>query len=52
MASIAFSALSIVKAVFDLNIYPLVREYETCCNTYKLSLHLLFRCSVLPQLSI
>ena len=31
------------QAQFDLNIYPLVREYEVCCNTYKLSLHLLFR---------
>ena len=35
MASIIFSLLSIVKAVFDLNIYPLVRQYETCQQTVR-----------------
>ena len=35
MASIIFSVLSIVKAVFDLNIYPLVRGYETSSRTVR-----------------
>ena len=35
MASIIFSLLSIIKAVFDLNIYPLVRQYETCQQTVR-----------------
>ena len=35
MASVIFSVLSIIKAVFDLNIYPLVREYQTCSNTFR-----------------
>ena len=64
MASMLFSTLSIIKvpptiplvtpppqAQFDLNIYPLVREYELCCTTYRLSLHLLLRWpSPLPML--
>jgi len=33
MASVIFSILSIMKALFDLNIYPLVREYETSSRT-------------------
>ena len=37
MASVLFSVLSIVKAVFDLNIYPLVREYETSATTVRMS---------------
>ena len=35
MASVIFSVLSIIKAVFDLNIYPLVREYQTCSKTFR-----------------
>ena len=35
MASVIFSVLSIVKAVFDLNIYPLVREYQTSSRTFR-----------------
>ena len=43
MASILFSLLSIIKAMFDLNIYPLVREYETCSATVRMSYDLLLR---------
>ena len=43
MASVLFSVLSIIKAVFDLNIYPLVREYETCSATVRMSYDLLLR---------
>ena len=43
MASILFSLLSIIKAMFDLNIYPLVREYETCSTTVRMSFDLLLR---------
>ena len=35
MASVLFSVLSIIKAVFDLNIYPLVREYQTSSKTFR-----------------
>lgn len=41
MASMVFSALSIMKAVFDLNIYPLVREYEVSSRTFKISFDLM-----------
>ena len=43
MASVLFSVLSIVKAVFDLNIYPLVREYETSATTVRMSCLLFLR---------
>jgi len=41
MASVIFSVLSIMKALFDLNIYPLVREYETSSRTFLMSFELL-----------
>ena len=41
MASMIFSVLSIMKAVFDLNIYPLVREYEISSRTFKISFDLI-----------
>ena len=43
MASVIFSVLSIIKAVFDLNIYPLVREYETSSRTVRMSFNLLLK---------
>ena len=41
MASMICSVLSIMKAVFDLNIYPLVREYEISSRTFKISFDLI-----------
>ena len=46
MASMIFSLLSIVKAVFDLNIYPLLREYHNSARSFKMSLYLML--SFLP----
>ena len=43
MASVIFSVLSIIKAVFDLNIYPLVRQYETSSQTVRMSFNLLLK---------
>ena len=35
VASVVFSFLSLVKAVYALNIYPLVREYQTSSRTFR-----------------
>ena len=43
MASVIFSVLSIAKAFFDLNLYPLVRELHTCSATLRLTASLLLR---------